>query len=250
VPGTSTALETLESSFHQDLNGDGVVGVVATVSAGAMLEFAGADLGLVTFSGQTGLLKLGNPSGFSGQIAGFTGDGTLAGSDQIDLRGITYGSIHSTYDTSTGILAVDDGTNSASLHFKGSYSLANFKFADDGSGGTIVYDPPTPSQLMHEGNDVAAPIGTASLANTFAAAAGEDAFVFAANLGDATIANYTPAADIQINPAGFADINASLAAAHDHSPDNAVITDAEEYGTLPLQHVVTAPIPASDFHLV
>ena len=31
VSGTSTALESLETSFHQDLNGDGVIGVPATV---------------------------------------------------------------------------------------------------------------------------------------------------------------------------------------------------------------------------
>ena len=31
VSGTSTALEALETSFHQDLNGDGVIGVPTTV---------------------------------------------------------------------------------------------------------------------------------------------------------------------------------------------------------------------------
>ena len=31
LSGTSTALESLESSFHQDLNGDGQIGVVPTV---------------------------------------------------------------------------------------------------------------------------------------------------------------------------------------------------------------------------
>ena len=31
VSGTSTALESLESTFHQDLNGDGVIGVPTTV---------------------------------------------------------------------------------------------------------------------------------------------------------------------------------------------------------------------------
>src|SRR5262249_22487735 len=38
--------------------------------------------------------------------------------------------------------------HSATLKFNGSYVLANFKLADDGSGGTIVYDPPVsgPSQ--------------------------------------------------------------------------------------------------------
>jgi hypothetical protein len=31
VSGTSVALESLETTFHQDLNGDGVIGVVTTV---------------------------------------------------------------------------------------------------------------------------------------------------------------------------------------------------------------------------
>ena len=31
VSGNSTALESLETSFNQDLNGDGVIGVPATV---------------------------------------------------------------------------------------------------------------------------------------------------------------------------------------------------------------------------
>ena len=31
------------------------------------------------------------------------------------------------------------------MSFSGSYILANFDFASDGSGGTIVYDPPAPS---------------------------------------------------------------------------------------------------------
>ena len=31
VSGTSAALQSLETSFHQDLNGDGVIGVTATV---------------------------------------------------------------------------------------------------------------------------------------------------------------------------------------------------------------------------
>jgi hypothetical protein len=37
-----------------------------------------------------------------------------------------------------------NGTNTDALNFNGSYVLANFKFASDGNGGTIVYDPPVP----------------------------------------------------------------------------------------------------------
>ena len=38
VPGTSTALKSLEPSFHQDLNGDGVVGLRTSPIAGLALS--------------------------------------------------------------------------------------------------------------------------------------------------------------------------------------------------------------------
>jgi hypothetical protein len=90
-------------------------------------------------------LKLDAPSTFTGEIFGFTGDGTLAGSDHIDLTNLNYNNAiqsQSTYDSVTGLLAVSNGTSTVDLHFFGSYSQANFKFANDGHGGTIVYDPP------------------------------------------------------------------------------------------------------------
>ena len=73
-------------------------------------------------------------------IFGFTGNGTLSGSDQIDLKGINFSNIQDSY--SNGVLTVSNGTQSAALDFSGSYVLANFEFASDGKGGTIVYDPP------------------------------------------------------------------------------------------------------------
>jgi hypothetical protein len=91
------------------------------------------------------MLKLDSPSTFSGVIFGFTGDGTLAGSDQIDLKGVNFSSVHDSYDATNGVLTVTDGNNTAALDFNGSYTLANFKFASDGNGGTIVYDPPVPA---------------------------------------------------------------------------------------------------------
>ncbi|MGH8399108.1 MAG: hypothetical protein ACRETA_12825, partial [Gammaproteobacteria bacterium] len=44
-----------------------------------------------------------------------------------------------------GVLTVTSGSDTVKLDFNGSYALANFSFASDGSGGTIVYDPPVPS---------------------------------------------------------------------------------------------------------
>jgi serralysin len=144
LAGASNTLESLETSFHQDLNGDGVIGLA--VKAGATLELAGAASGSVTFISSTGTLRLDAPSTFTGQIFGFIGDGSLAGSDQIDLTNLNYNTAiqsHSTYNSSTGVLAVNNGASTVNLAFFGSYSQANFKFASDGHGGTVVYDPPT-----------------------------------------------------------------------------------------------------------
>ena len=71
------------------------------------------------------------------------GNGTLSGSDQIDLRDVKYSSVQDSF--AHGVLTVTDGSDAAKLTFNGSYTLANFKFASDGNGGTIVYDPPIPS---------------------------------------------------------------------------------------------------------
>ena len=149
VSGASYALQSAETALHQDLNGDGHIG--PAVNAGATLELAGTQSGPVDFLASTGLLKLDNPASFNGAITGFTGDGTLSGSDQIDLSNVTYNSSvqsDSTYNSATGILDVNNGSNATVLHFVGSYSLANFKFASDGHGGTIVYDPPTTNQSI------------------------------------------------------------------------------------------------------
>jgi serralysin len=163
VAGNSVALESLETVFGQDLNGDGVTGLYAapgttlqigqslagasgatTIGAGATLEISAADSSSVTFTASTGMLKLDQPSSFSGEIVGFTGNGSLSGSDQIDLKGINYNTIDDSY--ANGVLTVTDGNgDTAQLNFSGSYTLANFSFASDGSGGTIVYDPPVPA---------------------------------------------------------------------------------------------------------
>ena len=53
--------------------------------------------------------------------------------------------MHDSY--ANGVLTVTDGTNTDALDFNGSYVLANFKFASDGNGGTIVYDPPATPEV-------------------------------------------------------------------------------------------------------
>ena len=69
----------------------------------------------------------------------------MAHSDVIDLAGINFDSGHFTdsYNASTGVLTVSDGTDNASLTFDN--FTATFEFASDGHGGTDIYDPPAQS---------------------------------------------------------------------------------------------------------
>ncbi len=119
------------------------------IATGASLEIANpVALGeSVKFDGSTGHLTLDAPSSFDGLISGFTGDGTLARSDQIDLKGIDYhsSSFTESFDAATDTLSISDGTNSATLHFSGSYQAANFSFQSDDNGGTIISDLPVPN---------------------------------------------------------------------------------------------------------
>jgi Tryptophan-rich Synechocystis species C-terminal domain len=251
VPGTSTALESLETTFHQDLNGDGTIGVSLSPTRPA-IELAGVSSASVTFTGSPSLLMLDTPSKFSGQIIGLAGDGILAGSDQIDLRGMNYSTIHASYDRSTGVLDVSDGTSTADLKFIGTYSQANFKFADDGSGGTIVYDAPTSSQQNSLGGTVHDSLVAGVSPSNLSVKAGQDSFIFAPNFGQVTLANFNPTIDtIQISHSVFANITMLLAATHDDPHGNVVITDAA-HDSITIQHFTTAQLLAhqGDFHFV
>ena len=175
LSGTSVALEQAETTFGQDLNGDGVTGLYAapntmlqigqgavTIGSGATAEITAADAAPVTFIASTGTLLLDHPATFTGQISGFTGDGTLLGSDHIDLKGIAFSGLQDSYNN--GVLTVSNGPNSANLHFSGTYTLANFHFADDGQGGTIVYDPPVPGSSQVATSSAAAGTGSGAFA--------------------------------------------------------------------------------------
>jgi hypothetical protein len=136
LSGSSTTFKSLESSFQQDLNGDGVI----AIAAGQTMELTGASSGVITFAGATGTLKIDHSASFSDPIGG-----QLAIGDVIDLADITAGAnatIGYSGKNSPGTLTVSDGTHTASIALLGNYSLANFTASSDGKGGTSVIDPP------------------------------------------------------------------------------------------------------------
>jgi large repetitive protein len=80
VSGSSSALESLETTFHQDLNGDGVVFTSGSgnalgaghlvVGAGATVDLTGAYSGAITFAAASGTLAIDNSANFSGKSPG------------------------------------------------------------------------------------------------------------------------------------------------------------------------------------
>ena len=265
VAGTSATLESFETIFGQDLNGDGHIGIyvtpgttlqvtsplptavgAATIGAGATLELGTADSASITFSSSTGMLKLDSLTAFTGVIDNFTGNGTLSGSDQIDLKGINFNSVHDSY--SNGILTVTDGTNTTTLDFNGNYVLANFDFASDGSGGTIVYDPPAKAELRSPG---AAGQTASSHTPDFFAGAGQDSFVFAPASGHSSAMGWNPAMDAgQTGPAASWNSASLLPDTHDTTHGHAFMADSA-HDAMPLQPLGEAPFHAhfGDFHI-
>jgi hypothetical protein len=233
IPGNSTTLENFETIFHQDLNGDGVIGIP---SATPLAATQSAPASQTSFDGQT--LTLDAPPTFSGQLAGFGGDGTLTGSDQVDLRGFNFNTLHTSFNTASDTLSLSSGSNTASLQFLGQHTQSSFHFANDGDGGTLVVAATAAAQTA-----------VAAETSNFAA---HDTFVFAPDFGKITLPNFAPATDtLQFSTSVFANVAALLTATHDDGSGNAVITDAA-HDTITLQHVTTAQLIAhqSDFHFV
>ena len=115
----------------------------STIVNGGSLDIGAPSNDTVTFTGSTGSLILSQPESFTGQIVGFTGTAPdAAHSDAIDLIGINYNSSQfaESYNSTTGLLTLTDGTNAASLTFDD--FNATLDFASDGNGGTLITDPP------------------------------------------------------------------------------------------------------------
>ena len=177
-------LEALNGGTLQIL--DQVTGSGSAIIAGGTMIFGAQSNMNVTFNngpnGTTyGDLVLGDASGFSGQISGFTGNAPdPAHSDAIDLVGINYDSsaFSEAYNASNGLLTVTDGTHAASFtfdNFNGTLS-----FASDGNGGTLITDPAATG-----GSNTSVSVG----------GPGNDTFVFQPGIGAETIGNFNPWAD-------------------------------------------------------
>ena len=111
------------------INGAGTV--VMTQSSSENISF---------LSKSTGKLVLDEATGYTGKISG------LGRTQSIDLADINFATAKISYaanngSNSSGVLTVTDGTTTAHLQVAGTYTLASFKVASDGDGGTLLTDP-------------------------------------------------------------------------------------------------------------
>jgi hypothetical protein len=107
------------------------------VGAGETNTLGSGYAGEINFLGDTGTLRLEDPSSFAGTVAGFHGH------DAIDLADIGFGASSTlgysgNADNSGGTLSVSDGTHMANIALLGSYMASSFVAASDGHGGTLI----------------------------------------------------------------------------------------------------------------
>lgn len=168
VSGTSTALEALESTFHQDLNGDGNIGVVIESAGSTSLVLTGSNYYLNT-SGSGPSLKIGG----SLVVAGQAGTWSPIAAEQV-----SGGYDVAWKDSSSGQFSIwsTDSTGNFTAYLTGAIA---------GNSATLKsYEP-----IFHQDLNGDGAMGVAPLA-----VANNDQFIFAAAASSGTqTANASPA---------------------------------------------------------
>ena len=250
VGGGSLALETLETTFHQDLNGDGTIGpttvVIQTDGTTALTEIANT-YSLYT-SGAGPSLKYGGAAVTAGEFGTWTPVGAIQVSGGYDVAWkdassgqYTVWSTDSSGNYLSNIIGVVSGSSLA-------LKTMETTFHQDLNGDGVIGLPAATSQV---GTNIAVSNLADSGSINAAAAISHDSFVFAPNFGHVTIANDAPLTGIDFSHAVFANINSLLAAAHDDGHGNVIITDAA-HDTLTIQNMTSQQLHShqSDFHII
>ena len=186
IVGDVTNTGTLDAN-NATLVVDGTVsGGKATLEGTGEIEFGGPSSANTTFAANSdAILKLDAPSAFTGTVSGLTTG------DYIDLTNINFADNPTlSYSSKTHVLTVTDNISDVtdSITFKG--AVGSFSAQSDGSGGTFITDPPPPENMV---------------------AVSHDQFVFAANLGENSAANFNSHNDTIDPPKSeFADFAALL----------------------------------------
>ena len=252
--GTSTALESIESSFHQDLNGDGQIGVVPTVvesngstdltqvgnhfylydstGAGPSLKFQGADYVPGLFG--AAVVPIGAEATASGYEVAWKVMGT-------DLYSVWATDKNGNY--TSNIIGTASGTSTALESIESSFHQ---DLNGDGQIGVVLNGSSGGQTLTATGGTTTLIGGPNDILN---GGAGADTFVFPANFGSNTVNNFTPGTDaLQFSPSMFATVAAVLSDAQQVGPNVVITHDPQNVVTL--HNTQLSNLHASDIHIV
>jgi hypothetical protein len=239
------------------------------IDSGNTLDITTASTATVSFTnnnGNTGELVLDDSKNFTGKISGFAGDGTISNSDLINLTDVNIADVATNKTTyadngnGTGTLTLYNANGQVldSLNFVGNYQLANFTIENDGSGHTLIVDPPASTSqslagvVMHDpGLPASSTIVASAPDQTLTGVAPSDNFVFNfAGVGHAIVTDFHPATDaLQFSNPIFANAQAAFDATHDDGHGNSIIA-IDAHDTITLAGVLKAQLHTGDFHIV
>jgi hypothetical protein len=224
-----------------------------TVDSNQMLEISAASSATVNFtnsSGNTGELVLDDSKDFSGAIVGFTGDGTTANSDLIDVTDVNIADVatskttYTDHGNGTGTLTLYNASGQAldSINFDGNYQLANFTIESDGDGGTLIVDPPVNTSGQAPSNTT-----VASNQNS-TGTAGTDGFAF--NFAGHHHAPTTDFHPDQENSQPGGSMLTNLHTGSNAVPDPGTPAAGDGHDHIGLSAFAKAHLHAADFHFV
>ena len=255
VPAVSGgSIELFENSFHQDLNGDGQIGVggVATVvelNGSTSLTEVGTDYYLDDSTGAGPSLKYVGADYVAGQFGAWTPIGaekTAAGyeiawkSGSADLYTLWAADNNGNYISN---VATGSGSSTAVQSFESSFHQ---DLNGDGYIG-VVLNGSSGGQTLTAAGAQTTLIGGAN--DIVTGGAGADTFVFPANFGPNTVNNFTPGTDtLQFSQSMFATVATVLGDAQQVG-SNVVITH-DPQNVVTLQNMQLANLHASDIHIL
>jgi predicted metallo-beta-lactamase superfamily hydrolase len=263
VAGTDPTLVSLETSFHQDLNGDGVIGPATTQPSQTVIESFGStsltEVGSHFYFGDSGgagsSLKYQGADFVAGQFGQWTPIGAeqttsgyevawkVAGADQYtvwatDSNGNYTSNILNTVAGTDPTLQSLEPSFHQDLNGDGQVGLVGVSpTVLDGHTGGQTLTASGPSTLIGGQNDI------------LNGGPGADTFVFLQNFGTNTVNNFTPLVDaLEFRQSIFANAAAVLGVAQQVGTDVVITQDAQDVVTL--HNVQLANLHATDFHLV
>ncbi|HEY8336116.1 MAG TPA: M10 family metallopeptidase C-terminal domain-containing protein [Tardiphaga sp.] len=255
VPGSSSALQSLEPSFHQDLNGDGVIGIPLTVieaNGSTSLTQIGNAFFLYDSGGTGPSLKMSGADVLASQIGGLSliGAEQTAGGYEVAWKFTSNGqytvwNTDSSGNYTSGAIGMVPGSSSALQSLEPSFHQ---DLNGDGVIGVAAAAVAENSSVASSNDVVTNSAGNDQISGS----AGSDTFVFRADFGNATITNFQPGVDvIEFAHTLFADLSALVSHISDDADGNAVIT-ADAHDTVTLQNISSAALHQhlADFHIV